>query len=371
VVVDASALEHLPTTVLVPALLTPHAGELAAMLGAAREDIERRPLQFVRAAAEKYDAVVLLKGRRTLVARPDGRVRANTSGTPWLATAGAGDVLGGITGALLAGGLTAYDAASVGAWLHGAAATLASDGGPARFDVLERVRVDDHGDVVRQGRGQLLTCRVAATGADHPGLDPALADDLGVVLLHGGCHGVIADVPHHPGQPARRTRHAEQRGTGVLRAARPDADDAARVLLGLRGRPGQQGRNVLGLERLHVWLGQVEPDVDEVHRPAGPGCWVHQVTDLVGAERDGEHRLDVVAVDLTGVDADAAGRVHGHDRYAVQQLERVGGVLPEPAAAADPDDAVDDDLGTPRRLGHDAPARGLERLPPRAVRVVA
>jgi len=128
VVVDADALQHVEPGRA--AVLTPHAGELAAMLGAAREDIERRPLQFARAAAEKYDAVVLLKGRRTLVARPDGRVRANTSGTPWLATAGAGDVLGGITGALLAGGLTAYDAASVGAWLHGAAATLASDGGP-------------------------------------------------------------------------------------------------------------------------------------------------------------------------------------------------------------------------------------------------
>jgi NAD(P)H-hydrate repair Nnr-like enzyme with NAD(P)H-hydrate dehydratase domain len=54
----------------------------------------------------------------------------NTTGTAWLATAGAGDVLGGVIGALLAAGLTPYDAASVGAWLHGAAAVLASDGGP-------------------------------------------------------------------------------------------------------------------------------------------------------------------------------------------------------------------------------------------------
>jgi len=74
--------------------------------------------------------VVLLKGRHTLVAHPDGRVRATTTGTPWLATAGAGDVLGGLMGSLLAAGLTPYDAASVGSWLHGAAATLASDGGP-------------------------------------------------------------------------------------------------------------------------------------------------------------------------------------------------------------------------------------------------
>ena len=53
-----------------------------------------------------------------------------TTGTPWLATAGAGDVLGGLVGALLAAGLDPYDAASVGSWLHGAAATLASGGGP-------------------------------------------------------------------------------------------------------------------------------------------------------------------------------------------------------------------------------------------------
>ena len=81
-------------------------------------------------AAGRFGCVVLLKGNRTLIADPAGRVRANTTGTPWLATAGAGDVLGGLIGALLAAGLTTYDAAAVGAWLHGAAATIASAGGP-------------------------------------------------------------------------------------------------------------------------------------------------------------------------------------------------------------------------------------------------
>jgi hydroxyethylthiazole kinase-like uncharacterized protein yjeF len=128
VVVDADALQHLEPGRA--AVLTPHAGELAAMLGADRQDIENRPLHFAREAAKKYDATVLLKGRRTVIARPDGKTRVNTTGTAWLATAGAGDVLGGVVGALLATGLTAYDAASVGAWLHGAAAALASDGGP-------------------------------------------------------------------------------------------------------------------------------------------------------------------------------------------------------------------------------------------------
>jgi hydroxyethylthiazole kinase-like uncharacterized protein yjeF len=130
VVVDADALRHVTGRLATPAVLTPHAGELAAMLGEDRESIEGRPLHFARTAAERYDAVVLLKGRRTVVARSGGSARVNTTGTAWLATAGAGDVLGGVIGSLLAAGLMAYDAASVGAWLHGAAAHLASDGGP-------------------------------------------------------------------------------------------------------------------------------------------------------------------------------------------------------------------------------------------------
>ncbi len=129
-VVDADALQHVTGPLPVPAVLTPHAGELAAMTGAERADVEARPLHHARAAAVQYDAVVLLKGRHTLVADPSGRVRVTTTGVPWLATAGAGDVLAGLVGALLASGLEPYDAASVGSWVHGAAATLASGGGP-------------------------------------------------------------------------------------------------------------------------------------------------------------------------------------------------------------------------------------------------
>ncbi len=75
------------------------------MTGAERAAIEAAPLRHARAAAERYDAVVLLKGRRTVIARPDGRARVTTTGVPWLATAGAGDVLAGLIGALLAAGL--------------------------------------------------------------------------------------------------------------------------------------------------------------------------------------------------------------------------------------------------------------------------
>jgi ADP-dependent NAD(P)H-hydrate dehydratase / NAD(P)H-hydrate epimerase len=140
VVADADALTGLDGPVPGPAVLTPHAGELARLLGVERAQVEAAPLRHARAAAQTYAAVVLVKGRRTLVAAPGGLVRVNTTGTPWLATAGAGDVLGGLIGALLAAGLDPLDAASVGAWLHGAAATLtsggASGGGPLRASDL-------------------------------------------------------------------------------------------------------------------------------------------------------------------------------------------------------------------------------------------
>jgi hydroxyethylthiazole kinase-like uncharacterized protein yjeF len=129
VVVDADALRHVDGPVR-GGVLTPHAGELAAMLGVDREEVEAAPLEHARAAARRWDCVVLLKGHHTLVATPDGRVRVTTTGVPWLATAGAGDVLSGLVGALLAAGLEPYDAASVGSWLHGAAATRTAGGGP-------------------------------------------------------------------------------------------------------------------------------------------------------------------------------------------------------------------------------------------------
>ena len=130
VVVDADGLTHVTGQVDVPTLLTPHAGELARMLGVEREEVEAEQLRFAREAAQKYGAVVLLKGRHTLIAKPTGEVRVTTIGPPWLATAGAGDVLAGLCGALLAAGLDPFDAGSVGSWVHGAAAAHASRSGP-------------------------------------------------------------------------------------------------------------------------------------------------------------------------------------------------------------------------------------------------
>ena len=141
--VDADALEVFAalTDRTVPALLTPHAGELARLLGVDRDAVESARLGHARRAARELDAVVLLKGSTTLVARPDGRVRANPTGTPALGTAGSGDVLAGLCGALLAGGLDPFEAGSVGAWLHGLAGRLASDGGApvSAYDVLDHL----------------------------------------------------------------------------------------------------------------------------------------------------------------------------------------------------------------------------------------
>ncbi|MGW2694561.1 NAD(P)H-hydrate dehydratase [Streptomyces sp. NPDC001296] len=114
-----------------PTLMTPHAGEAAALLGVSREEVEGARLAAVRELAARYRATVLLKGSTTLVANPEGGpVRVNATGTPWLATAGSGDVLSGLSGSLLAAGLTTRDAGSVAAYLHGLAGRYAADGAP-------------------------------------------------------------------------------------------------------------------------------------------------------------------------------------------------------------------------------------------------
>ncbi|MGW6720423.1 NAD(P)H-hydrate dehydratase [Streptomyces sp. NPDC054995] len=135
VLVDADGLRLLDAetvrTRTAPTVLTPHAGEAAALLGTAREEVESGRLTAVRELAARYRATVLLKGSTTLIAEArDTPVRVNPTGTSWLATAGSGDVLSGLTGSLLAAGLAPRDAASVGAYLHGLAARHGSDGAP-------------------------------------------------------------------------------------------------------------------------------------------------------------------------------------------------------------------------------------------------
>ncbi|MCO7220448.1 NAD(P)H-hydrate dehydratase [Klenkia sp. PcliD-1-E] len=109
-----------------PTVLTPHDREFTRLgfdLGADR-------VGATRAAAADLGAVVLLKGDATVVADAEGAVFVNGTGTPWLATAGTGDVLSGVVGALLATGLPAVEAAAAGAHLHGRAGQLAAASGP-------------------------------------------------------------------------------------------------------------------------------------------------------------------------------------------------------------------------------------------------
>ncbi len=116
-----------------PTLITPHAGELSRLTGADRADIEAQRLAHARTAARSLGVTVLLKGSTTVIcsppdspwARPD---RVNSTGTPWLATAGSGDVLSGLAGSLLAQGLNPPDAAAAAAFLHGVAARRAAAG---------------------------------------------------------------------------------------------------------------------------------------------------------------------------------------------------------------------------------------------------
>jgi NAD(P)H-hydrate epimerase len=123
-----------------PTVLTPHAGELGRLLGIPSADVGARRLHHARDAARRTGAVVLLKGDDTLVAHPDGRVAVSPGGAPGLATAGTGDVLSGICGALLAAGLDPLTAASAAAWIHLRAGQLAATphgpGGVIASDVL-------------------------------------------------------------------------------------------------------------------------------------------------------------------------------------------------------------------------------------------
>ena len=123
VVVDADGLFGLePAPRDAPTILTPHAGELARLLEVESAWVAAHRLEAAARAAERFGAVVLLKGADTIVCAPDGRTVVCDTGPPSLATAGTGDVLTGIVGAFLAKGLDAVDAAAAAAVAHGLAA---------------------------------------------------------------------------------------------------------------------------------------------------------------------------------------------------------------------------------------------------------
>ncbi|HQZ00367.1 MAG TPA: bifunctional ADP-dependent NAD(P)H-hydrate dehydratase/NAD(P)H-hydrate epimerase [Propionicimonas sp.] len=128
-VVDADGLRHLPERGRASVVLTPHAGELAALLGASRDEVAADPVAAVRAAAERTGCTVLLKGASQFVATPgDARVWIAVPGPAWTAQAGSGDVLAGICGTLLAAGLPPVKAALAAASVQ--ALTASAHPGP-------------------------------------------------------------------------------------------------------------------------------------------------------------------------------------------------------------------------------------------------
>ncbi|GGZ35544.1 NAD(P)H-hydrate dehydratase [Asticcacaulis endophyticus] len=129
-VLDADALsvfEGAPDTlfeaITAPTILTPHEGEFVRLFG----KVTHREADAV-AAARKSGAVVVLKGRDTVIAAPDGRVVINKNASEWLATAGSGDVLAGLCVSLLAQGMPAFEAACAAGWMHAEAAYLFGPG---------------------------------------------------------------------------------------------------------------------------------------------------------------------------------------------------------------------------------------------------
>jgi hydroxyethylthiazole kinase-like uncharacterized protein yjeF len=127
-VIDADGINNLAedssclTNAAGPRLLTPHPGEMARLVGLSVEEVQARRLDLARQTATKFGITLVLKGAQTLVAAPNGHVSLNPTGNPALASGGTGDVLTGLIGGFLAQGLTPWDAARLGVYLHGLAA---------------------------------------------------------------------------------------------------------------------------------------------------------------------------------------------------------------------------------------------------------
>ena len=138
VVVDADALFGLePVVRTAPTVLTPHAGELARLLGTDAATVNAHRLESVRACAERFGAVVLLKGADTIIQGPAGGPVVSDLAPPSLATAGSGDVLTGVVAAFLAKGLEPVAAAAAAATAHGiAAASVSHQAGLVASDVV-------------------------------------------------------------------------------------------------------------------------------------------------------------------------------------------------------------------------------------------
>lgn len=126
-----------------PLILTPHPGEMARLMGLSVAAVQADRVAVACRLAREAEAVVVLKGHHTLIAIPDGTVMENPTGNPGMATGGSGDVLAGIIGSLAAQGLSPYEAAVCGVYLHGAAGDAAakrhSEHGMLPTDLIEEL----------------------------------------------------------------------------------------------------------------------------------------------------------------------------------------------------------------------------------------
>ena len=153
-VVDADGLRHLSqlndwhTKLFVPAVLTPHPGEMSVLTGLSKEEIQSNREAVSMKYAKEWGHVVVLKGAFTIIASPDGRSTIIPVATPALARAGTGDVLAGLIVGLRAQGLDAYDAAVAGAFIHAQAGLFAADTMGETASVLARDVLDAIPDVL-------------------------------------------------------------------------------------------------------------------------------------------------------------------------------------------------------------------------------
>jgi len=131
-VIDADGLNALAEDIdllkrrELPAVLTPHSGEMARLIRLSADEVETDRERIATEFAKKYRVVLVLKGHGTVVANYDGQVYINETGNPGMASGGLGDVLTGVIAGLLAQGLEWFDAARLGVYLHGLAADLAT-----------------------------------------------------------------------------------------------------------------------------------------------------------------------------------------------------------------------------------------------------
>ena len=148
-VVDADALNALagkPDILQSPGgerILTPHPGEMARLIDFSRDKVQGDRRGIASRYAKRWGCVLVLKGDRTVVASPTGKIYVNTTGNPGMATAGSGDVLTGMIAAFLAQGLNSFEAAQFAVYLHGKAGDLArregSKAGLIASDIISKI----------------------------------------------------------------------------------------------------------------------------------------------------------------------------------------------------------------------------------------